>query len=179
MLCDMLKCPSLFLELGELLNAHQPVSNVSSECQIHPTSSLKLKVFRLIVSKVLEDFWNFFMVFLGLSPFPVTVTTRIITFLVGDPELNLHFHYYWEGGQPKVFLLISFQQPLPCAFSICNHEPYWSIPGSQGHSNVTAGSRGGGTLVGLPNLNQRHCRDSLVNWVRRNEGKRCKHNIDV
>ena len=27
---------------------------------------------------------------LGLSPFPVIVTTRIITFLVGDPELNLH-----------------------------------------------------------------------------------------
>ena len=26
----------------------------------------------------------------GLSPLPVTVTARIITFLVGDPELNLH-----------------------------------------------------------------------------------------
>ena len=22
-------------------------------------------------------------------------------FLVGNPELNLHFHYDWEGGQPK------------------------------------------------------------------------------
>ncbi len=38
----------------------------------------------------------------GLSPLPVRVTTRIATFLVGNPELNLHFHYYWEGGQPKV-----------------------------------------------------------------------------
>ena len=26
----------------------------------------------------------------------------IIQFLkVGNPNLNLHFHYYWEGGQPK------------------------------------------------------------------------------
>ncbi len=40
-------------------------------------------------------------VYIGLSPLPVRVTTRIITFLVGDPTLNLHFHYYWEGGQPN------------------------------------------------------------------------------
>ena len=39
---------------------------------------------------------------LGLSPFPVTVTTRIITFLVGNPDLNLHFHYSWEEGQPNM-----------------------------------------------------------------------------
>ncbi len=25
-------------------------------------------------------------------------------FLVGNPELNLHFHYYWEGGQPKIYV---------------------------------------------------------------------------
>ena len=45
-----------------------------------------------------------FILFVGLSPLPVRVTTRIITFLVGDPELNLHFHYYWEGGQPNLFV---------------------------------------------------------------------------
>ena len=38
---------------------------------------------------------------LGLSPLPVRVTTRIITFLVGNPY-KLHFHYYWEGGQPNI-----------------------------------------------------------------------------
>ena len=48
-------------------------------------------------SVFLGDFVGLF----GLSPFPVIVTTRIITFLVGNPNLNLHFHYYWEGGQPK------------------------------------------------------------------------------
>ena len=41
--------------------------------------------------------------YLGWSPFPVIVTTRIITFLVGNPILNLHFHYYWEGGQPNLY----------------------------------------------------------------------------
>ena len=25
------------------------------------------------------------------------------SFLVGNPNLNLHFHYYWEGGQPKLY----------------------------------------------------------------------------
>ncbi len=38
----------------------------------------------------------------GLSPLPVRVTTRTITFLVGNPYINLHFHYYWEGRQPKL-----------------------------------------------------------------------------
>ena len=37
---------------------------------------------------------------LGLSPFPV-VTTRIVSCLIGNPNLNLHFHY-WEGGQPNI-----------------------------------------------------------------------------
>ena len=56
------------------------------------------------------------IVYLGLSPCPVTVTTRIVMFLEGDPELNLHLPLAsWEGGQPKVYLLfglgrgISFQ----------------------------------------------------------------------
>ena len=34
----------------------------------------------------------------------VIVTTRIITFLVGNPNQNLHFHYYWEGGQPNTYI---------------------------------------------------------------------------
>ena len=55
----------------------------------------------------------FIEVFLGLSPFPVIVTTRIITFLVGNPNLNLHFHYYWEGGPPKVFPYF--------------HHPFWGF----------------------------------------------------
>ena len=39
----------------------------------------------------------------GLSPFPVTVTTRIITFLVGNPNLNLHLpQASWEGTQPNL-----------------------------------------------------------------------------
>ena len=39
---------------------------------------------------------------IGLSPLPVTVTTRIITFLVGDPNLNLHLpQASWEGGHTQ------------------------------------------------------------------------------
>ena len=45
-------------------------------------------------------------IYIGLSPLPVIVTTRIITFLVGNPNLNFHFHYYWEGGQPNIYIYI-------------------------------------------------------------------------
>ena len=38
----------------------------------------------------------------GLSPFPVTVTTRIITFLVEDPELNLHLPLLLGGGTTQL-----------------------------------------------------------------------------
>ena len=36
--------------------------------------------------------------YLGLSPLPVRVTTRIITFLVGNPNLNLHLPLLLGGG---------------------------------------------------------------------------------
>lgn len=42
------------------------------------------------------------MVHFGLSPYPVTITTRIVTFLVGDPYKTFICHRYWEGGRPKV-----------------------------------------------------------------------------
>ena len=29
----------------------------------------------------------------------------------GDPNLNLHFHYYWEGGQPKRYICFSLDIP--------------------------------------------------------------------
>ncbi len=46
----------------------------------------------------------YYTLYLGLSPCPVTVTSRIIVFLVGDPNLNLHLPLEsWEGGQPKLY----------------------------------------------------------------------------
>ncbi len=36
------------------------------------------------------------------TPAQVTVTARIVMFLVGDPNLNLHLPRYWEGRQPKI-----------------------------------------------------------------------------
>ena len=45
-----------------------------------------------------------YTVFLGLSPCPVTVTTRIIRFLVGDPYYKTFIcDCYWEGEQPNVY----------------------------------------------------------------------------
>ena len=38
---------------------------------------------------------------LGLSPVPVTVSKRIVTFLVGDPELNLHLPLLLGGGSTQ------------------------------------------------------------------------------
>ncbi len=35
-----------------------------------------------------------------VPPPRMPVTTRIIPFLIGNLNLNLHFHYYWEGGCP-------------------------------------------------------------------------------
>ncbi len=63
------------------------------------------------------------MTFLGCPPFPVTVTTKIVTFLVGDPELNLHLpQEYWEGGQPKWFFVPK------CFSSNMFHFPSVEIP---------------------------------------------------
>ena len=43
--------------------------------------------------------------YLGCGPLPVTVSTRIITFSVGDPELNLHLPLEsWEGATPNLYL---------------------------------------------------------------------------
>ena len=40
------------------------------------------------------------------TPHPVTVTTRIITFLIGNPELNLHLTLAsWVGGRSKEYVL--------------------------------------------------------------------------
>ena len=67
------------------------------------------------LSKIYDDeaLGSSFLIFkntvsIGLSPLPVTVTTRIITFLVGDPNLNLHLpQESCEGNNPKYQELFS------------------------------------------------------------------------
>ena len=44
-------------------------------------------------------------IFFGLSPCPVTVTTRIVMFLGGDPELNLHLPLLLGGGTTQNILV--------------------------------------------------------------------------
>ena len=71
---------------------------------------------RMWTFRTTEKGWRFLCIvqsyitfsYLRLSPCPVTVTTRIIAFLVGDPELNLHLPLEsWEGGQPNSYHGIS------------------------------------------------------------------------
>ena len=53
--------------------------------------------FKLLLLKLGDGLSN-----LGCGPLTVIVTTRIITFLVGDPNLNLHFPLEsCEGATPK------------------------------------------------------------------------------
>ena len=64
-----------------------------------------LSYYRYVIPKSWENLaigW----VSVGLSPCPVTVTTGIITFLVGNPNLNLHFPVLLGGGDNP-----SYQQP--------------------------------------------------------------------
>ena len=58
--------------------------------------------------------WWYRGLYFGLSPLPVTVTTRIITFSVGNPNLNLHLPLAsWEGGQPKLYYPVNYGDSKP------------------------------------------------------------------
>ena len=78
-----------------------------------------------VISKSCEvsEYVAYYGVWLGLSPLPVTVTTRIITFLVGDP--NLHLPQLLGGGTTQCMTFHQFYifyppfsaplGPFPCA----------------------------------------------------------------
>ncbi len=57
------------------------------------------------------DFIKLYGMIWVVPPPRMPVTTRI-TFLVRNPNLNLHFHYYWEGGQPKVWSSLAFHHRI-------------------------------------------------------------------
>ena len=61
------------------------------------------------------------ILYLGLSPLPATVTTRITTFLAGNPHPNPHSHHRWEGGQPKLYP--TEFSALPCSDFFSSAEP--------------------------------------------------------
>ena len=44
---------------------------------------------------------SIFREYVGCGPLPVTVTTRMMTFLVGDPNQNLHFPLLLGGGHTQ------------------------------------------------------------------------------
>ena len=59
--------------------------------------------------------WCIWCVYLHLrsTPHPATVTTRIITFLVGNPNLNLHLPLLLGGGTTQPSFLLP-QLPIEC-----------------------------------------------------------------
>ena len=69
------------------------------------------------------------------TPHPVTVTSRIITFLVGNPNLNLHLPLAsWVGGRSKLegILSILSNMFIPPGNSaggpfgmVSSHDPFW------------------------------------------------------
>ena len=71
------------------------------------TSASKIKIQRV-------------MYILGCPPFPVTVTTRIVTFLVGDPELNLHLPQLLGGGTIQVIYYIYTKKPVVGTIEVYN-----------------------------------------------------------
>ena len=88
--------------------------------------------------------WVTFDVYFGLSPLPVRVTTRIITFLVGNPY-KPSFPLLLGGGttQRILILLMNFCHHLGWEFPPCNSvegqlasQNYWANkpmdPGSMG-----------------------------------------------
>ena len=62
---------------------------------------------------------NFRVVYLGLSPCPVTVTTRIAIFLVGDPYKSSFATVTGRGGQPNVYPRCSMHSGQ---FIVTSHE---------------------------------------------------------
>ena len=60
-----------------------------------------------------------YMVFIGLSPCPVTVTTRIILFFVGDPEeKNIFTTSTGRGNNPRYIQYLFFSILMQQATSI-------------------------------------------------------------
>ena len=105
----------LYTSYSILGNPYQP-TNIKSECDKSPVSFVALKNGNGGSVPRLAKSFGFLVHFLrreterpnqkrerhkqlGLSPCPVAVTTRIIVFLVVDPNLNLHLPLAsWDGG---------------------------------------------------------------------------------
>ena len=51
-------------------------------------------------------------VYIGTTPHPVTVTTRIIPFLVGNPNLNLHLRLASWVGVDRRYIVYDPTGPL-------------------------------------------------------------------
>ena len=65
------------------------------------------------------------MVYLGLSPFPVIVTTRIVSCLVGDPNLNLHLPLSLGRGDNPMYVTLP---PIIMVQSKMGVSPIGSLP---------------------------------------------------
>ena len=74
--------------------------------------------------RVLIEFFGFsmFQVFVGTPPDPVTVTTKTIPFLVGNPNLNLHLSLLLGGGYSCCFF-VRIQQGVSSLLALFLTQP--------------------------------------------------------
>ena len=62
------------------------------------------------------------MAYLGLSPCPVTVTTTVIQFLVGNPYKPSFVTVTGRRGQPKVYLFL-----CGCVYTLFDQAPFHDL----------------------------------------------------
>ena len=69
------------------------------------------------VGGVTSYVWIFFLrpLYIGLPPLPVRVTTRSITFLVGNPYKPSFPLSPWEGGQPNLYKSEVLRRAVVCS----------------------------------------------------------------
>ncbi len=92
-----------FLWQGIFLGMLRPAATWSEQHAVCQVSFLQIPSLKLTYPRKINS-WKMklpFEIWLGLSPLPVTVTTRIITFLVGDPYKPSFATVTGRGDNPR------------------------------------------------------------------------------
>ena len=100
------------------------------------------------------NWFNWFNDNLGVAPFPVTVSTRIVLFLVGDPykpsfttvtvrgpHPNDNFSFWLSLAQQSLFVFIIYVTNLPLSKLFANGPSIWSHGGDSQRAAVSRDSQ--------------------------------------
>lgn len=75
--------------------------NVEYSIYLYLVSHPYFYIFIWYIYIYLFFFSTYVYAYIGLSPFPVVVTARCFTFLVGEPYKPSPLFLYWEGAEPN------------------------------------------------------------------------------